>query len=247
MSGPKYLLCEFCGAFYLKDAHAEERRHDQYPDGCAAGIDYGGNISDCYSCCGNTHQITSSQRSKHGPRARCVACIEKGETARFKKFDTFMRAAKTPAHILREAVAETDVEAVERCLSRGYDPNMKQQLVEFDEINGRFLPIWNADGSVYERNEQDQPTTPLKLVVFRLSDCTLKPEDFRRYKVITQVLLDTGGDRAEAVRYAKYRFGEEYEIKLTTYKEAMFGIFSKGLQECLLTTAAFPIELATPR
>ncbi|KAJ3178849.1 hypothetical protein HDU85_005042 [Gaertneriomyces sp. JEL0708] len=208
MSGQKYLLCEYCRAFYLKDPHGEERRHDQYPDGCATGIDYGGNVSNCYSCCEATRRITSSQRYKHGPRARCADCIEKGKTARCKQFDSFMMAAKTRAYMLREAVAEADVEAVTRCLSSGYDPNMKQQLVEFDEISDRFLPIWNSDKSVYESNQQDQPTTPLKLVVFRLSDCTLKAEDFRRYKVITQLLLDAGGDRAEAVRYAKYRFGE---------------------------------------
>ncbi len=90
---------------------------------------------------------------------------------------------------LMDAVSSFNVEAVKDCLEHGADPNY---YVEVDEA--------------YE--SKNQPTTPLRMVMFRISDNMLEDEDLRKFAEIAQLLLDYGADPKPAMQIAESRYGK---------------------------------------
>jgi hypothetical protein len=91
---------------------------------------------------------------------------------------------------LMRAVEAFDIEAVKNCLERGADPNY---TLHPDEDK--------SDGTM-------QPTTPLRMVMFRISDCDLPKEGFSQYKEIARLLLHHGADPKPAMQIAEHRYGE---------------------------------------
>ncbi|WP_448216688.1 hypothetical protein [Endozoicomonas sp. 2B-B] len=96
---------------------------------------------------------------------------------------------------LMEAVSNYDFERVEDCLNRGADPSYRQSTDQ-DDPNG-FI----------------QPITPLRLVMFRISDCELTDEDLREFYKIARCLLYHGADPKPAIKIAEERYGK-YEDAL---------------------------------
>ena len=90
---------------------------------------------------------------------------------------------------LIHAISTYDIAAVKQCLENGADPNYAISLdgVESSNIN--------------------QPTTPLKLVMFRISDCLLDDSDLSQYLEITKILLSFGADPKPAMQIAESRYG----------------------------------------
>jgi len=91
---------------------------------------------------------------------------------------------------LMEAVERNDVEAVRECLARGADPNYARVL----------------DG--YEPDHGHQPTTPLRLVMFRISDSLLDDRGLEQLAAIARLLLQHGADPKPAMRLAELRYGK---------------------------------------
>ncbi|WOG25743.1 hypothetical protein [Endozoicomonas sp. 8E] len=91
---------------------------------------------------------------------------------------------------LMEAVSYHDFERVEDCLNRGADPSYRQSTDQ-DDPNG-FI----------------QPITPLRLVMFRISDCLLNDEDLKEFYKIARCLLDHGADPRPAIKIAEERYGK---------------------------------------
>ena len=79
------------------------------------------------------------------------------------------------------AVAKYNYQEIVSLLSSGADPNYTQYKDE-DEPMGYI-----------------QPTTPLRMVLFRISDCMLEDEHLRIYKKITELLLKHGADCEHAI------------------------------------------------
>ena len=94
-----------------------------------------------------------------------------------------------PHEALMDAVSSFDLEGVERCLAAGADPNF--------ELSG------GADGPA----DSAQPTTPLRMVVFRISDCDLDDGALRTFAKIAALLLRHGADPAPALKMAESRYG----------------------------------------
>jgi ankyrin repeat protein len=92
--------------------------------------------------------------------------------------------------LLMDAVAYHDVEAVRDLLGRGADPNFRTFKDE-DEPDG-FI----------------QPTTPLRMVMFRISDSLLEDAELREFLKIAQLLLDHGADPGPAMEIAEDRYGK---------------------------------------
>lgn len=88
---------------------------------------------------------------------------------------------------LTDAVAEIDLERVQRLLSAGSDPNA----------------VRDPGGE-----ESHQPDRPLKMVMFRLSDALLSADDLAMLAKIAAALLDAGAEPGPAMQLAETRYGQ---------------------------------------
>lgn len=97
---------------------------------------------------------------------------------------------------LEEAVTYFDVERVRQALVDGANPNFVIELPAF------------AD------RDLDQPDTPLKLVMFRISDASIGDAELIAFAEIARILIDHGADPLPAMAIAKARYGP-YDPSLT--------------------------------
>ena len=91
---------------------------------------------------------------------------------------------------LMDAVAFYDVKAVKDCLESGADPNYT-----------RFRDEDEPDGYI-------QPTAPLRLVMFRISDSILEDDSPKKFAEIAKILLDHGADPKPAMKIGESRYGK---------------------------------------
>jgi hypothetical protein len=91
---------------------------------------------------------------------------------------------------LMDAVSAYDVKEVERCLAAGADPNHR----EFDDRD--------------EPNGYLQPTTPLRMVMFRISDALLDERGLEQFAEVARVLVAHGADPMPAMQIAESRYGK---------------------------------------
>jgi len=91
---------------------------------------------------------------------------------------------------LMDAIAYCNLRAVQDCLENGADPNYTRHRDE-DEPNGYM-----------------QPTTPLRLVMFRISDNLLDDSHLIQFAEIARLLLHYGADPKPAMQIAEYRYGK---------------------------------------
>ncbi|MEW6469987.1 MAG: hypothetical protein AB1458_13750 [Bacteroidota bacterium] len=97
-----------------------------------------------------------------------------------------MSGGKDINEALMDAVADCKMEEVKRCLEQGADPNY-------------FRPV--GDNHM-------QPTTPLRLLMFRLSDSLLEDHHFPKLAEIAKLLLKYGADPKPALEIAEHRYGK---------------------------------------
>jgi len=90
---------------------------------------------------------------------------------------------------LMDAVSCFNVKAVKNCLEDSADPNYKRIYRE-------------------EYSACIQPDTPLRLVMFRISDCMLEDSDLRKFAEIAEILLSYGADPKPAMQIAESRYGK---------------------------------------
>jgi hypothetical protein len=89
---------------------------------------------------------------------------------------------------LMKAVEYLDVEEVHACLRSGANPNYVRDYKSADILH--------------------QPTTPLRMVVFRISDSLLEDKDLRQLGEIAKLLIQYGADVEPARQLARLRYGE---------------------------------------
>ena len=94
--------------------------------------------------------------------------------------------------LLRDAIVERNIDEVKRLLEIGADPNF-------------HLPIDSyKDSSEYRY----QPYSPLRLVVFIISDSQIGEKELIKDAVIAQLLIDNGADAISAMQLAEDRYGK---------------------------------------
>ena len=91
---------------------------------------------------------------------------------------------------LMEAVESFNWHAVKEYLDRGANPNYCRFKDE-DSPNGLM-----------------QPTTPLRMVMFRISDCDLTDQDLGQFREIAKLLVEYGADTKPAMQIAEVRYGK---------------------------------------
>mmetsp|Transcript_36041 Transcript_36041/g.67110 ORF Transcript_36041/g.67110 Transcript_36041/m.67110 type:complete len:231 (+) Transcript_36041:37-729(+) len=160
----------------------------------------------CYSC-GAATDFSATQARK-GSRARCQDCVTVGRKARFAPFEQRARRGELDVHVnLMHAVEVIDEEGVLAAIAAGADVSHSRQLYASDRS---FLPqraLYTADGLPVPETHPAQPTTPLKMVVFRMSDCMLDEAARMHLVRIAEVLIEHGAARAEALELYHMRYG----------------------------------------
>lgn len=142
--------------------------------------------------------------------AWCKLCISEGRRSKLGE------APPPPPSLdvrLTAAVQEADVVAVADALNAGANPNYTRQAV-LSGVAALGIPynargLWHADGS--EVPEADprhaQPTTPLKLVAFRISDGMLDEAALLRFLDVARLLIAADADPGPAAAHARGRYG----------------------------------------
>jgi hypothetical protein len=102
---------------------------------------------------------------------------------------------------LSDAVSYLDLERVRTLLAAGHDPNQREDV----------------EASMY----------PLEMVVFRLSDCMLRDQDFDTLAAITRVLLDQNADYTPALDLARMRYGDVSRDTAETMGETIHLLFDE--------------------
>ncbi len=92
--------------------------------------------------------------------------------------------------LLMEAVAYIDSLKVESLIKKGADPNYIDP--DYDNIKDR----------------EAQPYTPLRLVIFRISDCLLQEKDLEKFAKIAALLVRAGADPKPAIELSESRYGK---------------------------------------
>lgn len=221
-----HVRCPYCFTLFPLAWPAElGLRHDEHPHGCASLLPDSDEIpARCYSC-GHTPPgviISGAQRNKYGGAARCQACVSGGNVERWVPPQP-VHPQEGPQEELFEAVSNFDVRRVQELLRSGADPNCPRQAVARNDrvrlvsgtCSARWVKLFTRDGTPLPDEEPGQPTTPLKLVVFRISDCMLGVAELAAFKLVAELLLAAGADPIPAVEYARERYGDwtvEHEL-----------------------------------
>lgn len=209
-----HIRCEYCGILFPLEIKENELRHDQYPDNCATPILSNDNNIQCYSCGENDITKFSKSQINKKEKSRCIECINHNIQTRYKKYSDnlyFQRDCNKDKKDkkLYHAVACYNIEEVTQLLKDGANPNYIRQNSVYDIISNKHVYTFLSDGKEEPEYDLDnkQPTTPLKLVVFRISDCMLIDENLRDFNVIAKLLLDAGANKEGAIKFARNRYG----------------------------------------
>lgn len=158
----------------------------------------------CY-CCGdkNVDNFSKTQIQKIG-RAKCKACISAGKQHKDEVYDEPLNLTDQ----MEDAIMYHDIFRVVILLfSAEADPNGVRQMRILDRHRNRRY-CYTADGiPLVESNSESLPSTPLKAVVFKLSDCLLTENEIAMYSPIADLLLQYGADPDPAIKYYMYRYG----------------------------------------
>jgi hypothetical protein len=95
-------------------------------------------------------------------------------------------------NLLRNAICERNYTEVKKLLESGADPNF--QLSEGEYID--------CDDYKY------QPYSPLRLLVFIISDCLIGNKELEVDAKVASLLLDFGADAQSAMELAENRYGK---------------------------------------
>ena len=93
---------------------------------------------------------------------------------------------------------------------------LHEKVANFDVEGVRVLLEGNKVCPNCIRDEKNpepfyQPDRPLKLVMFRISDCLLTDEKIQSFKTIAELLLANGADPISAMQIAESRYGEFHQ------------------------------------
>jgi hypothetical protein len=107
---------------------------------------------------------------------------------------------------LYESVGRLDLRRVTQLLETGADPNYVRQDTFYD--GSKWCKWYNHDGSEKPDTDPNQPTTPLRLCVFKYSDCLLSEVDRLTLIQIAERLIMYGANKHDARELFVSRYGE---------------------------------------
>lgn len=161
----------------------------------------------CYTCGQGPMEFNSSQAAK-GSHARCPECVNLRRTGRFQAFRQRATQGDQDVHFeLMKAVEEINDANVLRALEAGANPDCARPLVVRDPQTGLHRAMYLADGTAVPQVAPEQPTSPLKMAVFRISDCMLDETSRLRLVTIARRLIEHGAPVEAARGLFELRYG----------------------------------------
>lgn len=204
MSEEKYICCKYCSKIYnCNDNHVKNCINiDNYSE--RDGILY------CYSCGGRDKQYSKIQLTKKD-KARCIDCVTNQNTCRFAHYShlyqpTHNREIRSINEQLHNHINNLNFSKIKELLEQGANPNSHIQALFFDKNEHNWVYWYNEDGTEKLWSDDHQPTTPLKLCVFRFSDCMLSSDDYNTIIKITRLLIEYGANNIDAINYYISRY-----------------------------------------
>ena len=99
--------------------------------------------------------------------------------------------------LLRDAIVNRKIDEVTRLLKFGADPNYRLPEESYKDMS----------------DFEAQPYSPLRLVVFIISDSLIGDEELAKDAKIAALLLEYGADAKSALQLAEHRYGK-YDPKM---------------------------------
>jgi hypothetical protein len=214
MEDNKYFKCKYCS---LLHHFIDLNNHN---DNCINNFDNGKGILSCYSCGNENGDYSSSQLNSKGSYARCKDCVLNNKVDKYEKYGHLYGLFMNPNEIkfkhindhLNYSVNTLNINNVKQLLDQDADPNyIRQDSFKHGSVNVNW---YLNDGTEKPEIDETQPTTPLKLCVFRISDCMLTDENSQAIVEIAKVLIQNNATKIEALEYFKYRYGVREEDEL---------------------------------
>lgn len=198
-----------------------DKRHDDYPHGCTIPIiQIDPQSIDTINCfiCNNAHgkENYSNIEWNKGTLAQCNDCLSSWYS-RKKRFQKYKDYHECLEYDLIDAVCKYDLIKVKELLSKGANPNHIRQDCISDNKNREGRYLWNKDGTAKPELSEIQPTTPLRCVRFRISDCLLGAKELKIFDQIVNELLKAGAICSDSTkqfienRYSR-SIGEDLEL-----------------------------------
>eukprot|EP00435_Cladocopium_sp_Y103_P012262 s1514_g3.t1 len=189
-------ICEYCGELKpLEELGRCETPEVEEP-------------THCYSCGAGPLEFSTSQARK-GSHARCPECVAANRNKRFAPFQH--RASRSDQDVdaeLLQSVEDVDEARVLEALEAGADADCSRPLLLRDGTGAcHFRAAYRGDGRAVPEEAAEQPTSPLKMAVFRLSDCMLDETTRMRLVSIAQALIEHGAAVAPARHLFELRYG----------------------------------------
>ena len=198
MEAEKYIRCPYCSNLF--------NYNENHPMTCTSNYQ-DGKILWCFGCGESNKEYSSSQTQKED-KARCTECVSGNKIHKYEPYD-YLYYSNYNNNIqnininkqLEHSVGCLELDITNELLMAGANPNYKRQLT--------FRPylLYNADGTECPEEDDEQPTTSLKLCVFRFSDCCLEEKDKIVIIEIAKLLIRFGANKEEAIAYYKMRYG----------------------------------------
>jgi hypothetical protein len=168
----------------------------------------------CYTCFKPNKSYSSKQLTK-GVMAKCKDCVEDGKTTRYTRYGLYYGSSWGSGPFtfnvnkkLYFFAGELEVEKVRNLLEAGADPNyIRQKTISSNVVPGyKEVYVYNKHGEVIPDLEPNQPTTPLKYVIFRVGHPDIQQNYSEEIIEIIKLLLEKGANRQEGLDYFNNRY-----------------------------------------
>ena len=202
MEPEKYIKCPYCSNVFNYD--------ENHPPTCTSNY-CNEQILWCFGC-GESNKKYSNSQLKKEDKARCYECVLGNKIDKYQLYDYLCYNYSDKIQNininrqLKHYIGALNLDATYELLLAGANPNYKRQQV-FQPNSFYCYLLYNADGTECTEEDDEQPTTPLKLAVFRFSDCCLEEKDKFVIIEIAKLLIRFGANKEEARKYYEMRYG----------------------------------------
>jgi len=210
------ILCEYCGIISPLC----------HPQSCQSPnlFDPERSIIYCYSCNIPNPEFSKSQL-QNSKNPRCKSCISNNITLKATPFATQAFSFPNPNYQLFLHIQNIELSQILSLLQNNANPNYQRQDSIFDIISCKTRPLYNPDGSEKKENDPNQPSTPLKICTFILSNHLFSTQNKLDIIEIAKLLIQYGANKKEALQY----FTQIYN--LPPYDDQIFTKFFNLLNE----------------
>jgi hypothetical protein len=191
-----YFCCEYCGTLFSSSSNHE----------CTL-LQF-----QCYSCGEKQLDKFSKSQASKEEQQRCNECVAAKRTLRFQHFQSrafvsHSRDSQDLNHQLMYAVQDHNISKVDEILNAGANAEyIRQNSISW---NGQWRYCFHKDGTEMPELDNLQPSTPLKMCVFRISDCTEDNEKDNEEIVKLLISKISSKDQIlQALDYFESRYGK---------------------------------------